>query len=450
MREETDILDTWFSSALWPFSTLGWPDETPDLKLFYPTDVLITGPDIIFFWVARMIMMGLKFMGQVPFAQVHINGIVRDACNKKMSKTRGNVIEPLELMDEYGADAVRFTLSSMAVPGTDIPFSTDRMKGYRAFANKVWNAARFVLLSLGAEDSPVSAETVDEMLAGGREGIALEDRWILHRLNRVSGEISAALEKFRFHEASNTIYQFIWHELCDWYVELIKPVLSGDDTQPVQRRQRIAILVHVMDYALRLLHPFMPFITEEIWQRIPHVGESLMVQAFPAARPVREDAEADEEMQILMDLIVSLRSARAEMNIEPRKTLEATLVVRDPRAAELVQKDLQKISQLARLSGVSFASQLPAQRGLLKGVWKHGEFGLDLEGAIDFKVERERLQKEMARVKGEIQKIVKKLNSHEFMDRAPEEVVTESRARHADLLEKFGHLESNLNQLPPE
>ncbi len=228
LRAETDILDTWFSSALWPFSTMGWPAQTADLELFYPTDVLITGPDIIFFWVARMIMMGLKFMNDIPFRQVHINGIVRDASHKKMSKTRGNVIEPLELIEEYGADSVRFTLASMAVPGTDISFSTDRMKGYSAFANKVWNAARFVLMNLTESDAPVSAESVDDLIAREKDRLPLEDLWILHRLNQVSADIADALDKYRFHEASSSIYQFIWHELCDWYIELVKPVLTGE------------------------------------------------------------------------------------------------------------------------------------------------------------------------------------------------------------------------------
>ncbi|MBZ5495874.1 MAG: valine--tRNA ligase [Acidobacteriia bacterium] len=449
LREETDILDTWFSSALWPFSTLGWPADTPDLHLFYPTDVLITGPDIIFFWVARMIMMGLKFMGQIPFRQVHINGIVRDASHKKMSKTRGNVIEPLELIEEYGADAVRFTLSSMAVPGTDIPFSTDRMKGYSAFSNKVWNAARFVLMNLTEDDPPVAPETVDELLAREKESLPLEDLWILHRLNHISADIAEALDKYRFHEASSLIYQFIWHELCDWYIELVKPALTGEGIAAEARGRRVTVLVHVLDYSLRLLHPFMPFITEEIWQRLPHVGASIMIQEFPGARAVRENARAALGMEVVMDLTVGLRSARAEMNVEPKKTLDVTLVIPDPTVRELVQANLEKIKLLARLGRAEFAAELPSQRVQLKGVWKRGEFGLNLQGAVDIQAERERMQKELNRLKVDIQKIMKKLNSHEFMDRAPEEVVTENRTRHADLLARLERLEANLNRLPP-
>jgi valyl-tRNA synthetase len=449
LREETDILDTWFSSALWPFSTLGWPEDTADLRLFYPTDMLITGPDIIFFWVARMIMMGLKFMGKIPFDQVHINGIVRDASHKKMSKTRGNVIEPLQLIEEYGSDAVRFTLSSMAVPGTDIPFSTDRMKGYSAFANKVWNAARFVLMYLSETEPPASAEAIDKLLADSKEGLPLEDQWILHRLNQVSGDIAEALARFRFHDASSEIYQFIWHELCDWYIELIKPVLTGTEVPGPERARRVAVLVHVLDCSLRLLHPFMPFITEEIWQRIPHSGESIMVQEFPRPSAVRDNAAAAASMQALMDLTACLRSARAEMNIEPKKLLDATLVIPDPALQELVQRHIGKIKLLARLGDTLLAPQLPAQRVQLKGVWKHGSFGLDLQGAVDFQAERERLQRELGRITSDIQKIVKKLNSHEFMDRAPEDVVVENRARHAELLERLERMKSNLKQLPP-
>ncbi len=445
LRAETDILDTWFSSALWPFSTLGWPDDTTDLRVFYPTDVLITGPDIIFFWVARMIMMGLKFMGDVPFYQVHINGIVRDANRKKMSKTRGNVIEPLELIDQYGADAVRFTLSSMAVPGTDIPFSTDRMKGYSAFANKVWNAARFVLMNLDESQVSVSGSAVDDLISKQRDQVPLEDLWILHRLNQVSGEIAEALDKFRFHEASSLIYQFIWHELCDWYIELVKPVLTDPAAQGDERKGRIAVLVHVLDYALRILHPFMPFLTEEIWQKMPHDGESLMVQAFPQPGKLRENAAAARDMQDLMDLITSVRSARAELNIDPKRMLDCALVVPDRQTREHVMRNLSKVKYLARLDKVDFREVIPGN--LLKGVWRLGEFGLAIRGAIDYEAERERLIKEQARVKGEIEKILKKINSHEFIARAPESVVVENRNRHAELVERLQKLETNLNQI---
>jgi valyl-tRNA synthetase len=446
LRPETDILDTWFSSALWPFSTLGWPENTADLKVFYPTDVLITGPDIIFFWVARMIMMGLKFMDDIPFRQVHINGIVRDASRQKMSKTKGNVIEPLQLIDQYGADAVRFTLSSMAVPGTDIPFSTDRMKGYSAFANKVWNAARFILMNLKEDESAVTPQSVDDLLVQDRSKMQLEDLWILHRLNVVASEITEALDKFRFHDASSLIYNFIWHEFCDWYIELIKPILTDASVPEAEKSPRVKVIVHTMDWALRLLHPFMPFITEEIWQKMPHEGKSLMIQEFPQPREARVNHEAAQNMQALMDLIVAIRSSRAELNIEPKRILDARLVIADSQVRSLVSENRAKVQYLARLGKVEFVDLLDSD--VLKGIWRLGEFGLDIRGVIDYQAERDRIQKELARIKTDVEKILKKINSQEFLARAPESVVLENQARHAELLERYRKLNANLSQLP--
>ena len=446
LREESDILDTWFSSALWPFTTMGWPDETEDLKVYYPTDTLITGPDIIFFWVARMIMMGLKFTGDIPFSEVHINGIVRDANRKKMSKTKGNIIEPLELIDQYGADAVRFTLSSMAVPGTDIPFSTDRMKGYSAFANKVWNAARFVLMNLTEEDSCVDPVEIDGLLQDSRDRLPIEDLWILHRLNRISSEVSESLDKYRFHEASALIYQFIWHELCDWYIELVKPILTDPSAHADERALRSKILIHVVDYALRILHPFMPFITEEIWQKIPHEGDSIMIQVFPASRESRENEEAARKMQDLMDLIGEIRSLRAEMNIDPKKLLDAALRIQSDVDRELVEQNLEKVLSLAKIKSIQFSDSLPPER--LRGVWRLGEFGLDVQDAIDVSAERERLQKEDARIREQMEKIEKKLNSGEFLARAPEKIISENKARYKELEERYRKIQSNLKHLP--
>jgi valyl-tRNA synthetase len=446
LRPETDILDTWFSSALWPFSTLGWPENSVDLKVFYPTDVLITGPDIIFFWVARMIMMGMKFMGDIPFRQVHINGIVRDASRKKMSKTKGNVIEPLQLLDQYGADAVRFTLSSMAVPGTDIPFSTDRMKGYSAFANKVWNAARFILMNLKEDEPAVTPQMIDDLLVRERGKMALEDLWILHQLNSVAAEISEALDKFRFHDASSLIYRFIWHEFCDWYIELVKPVLTDTAVPESDKSPRIKVLVHTMDWALRLLHPFMPFITEEVWQKMPHEGQSLMIQEFPQFREARVNLEAAEDMQALMDLTVAIRCSRAELNIEPKRILDARLVIADPHVRAIVSENSTKVQFLARLGKIEFVDALDSD--VLKGIWRLGEFGLDIKGVVDYQAERDRIQKELARITTDVDKILKKINSQEFMARAPESVVLENQGRHAELLERFRKLNANLSQLP--
>ena len=422
---------------------MGWPDDTDDLRVFYPTDTLITGPDIIFFWVARMIMMGLKFAGEIPFAQVHINGIVRDAHGKKMSKTKGNIIEPLRLIEEYGADAVRFTLSSMAVPGTDIPFSPDRMKGYSAFANKVWNAARFVLMNLREEDA--QASTVDEIIRAERGTMPLEDIWILHRVNQTAAEISDALDKFRFHEASALIYQFIWHELCDWYIELVKPVLTNPDAARDERAPRIKVLLHVFDCSLRMLHPFMPFITEEIWQKLPHQGESLMTQPFPQFREALDDPGAAGNMQDLMELISDIRSLRAEMNIDPKRRLDACLIVREEKDRGLVEQNMSLLVTLARLNRVDFCEVVAG--GWLSGVSKSGSFGIDVRGAIDVGAECARIEKEIAKLKTEIDKVLKKISSHEFVSRAPKEIVEENRNRYEEMTEKYTKLEVNLKRL---
>ncbi|MEJ2080822.1 MAG: valine--tRNA ligase, partial [Acidobacteriota bacterium] len=273
LRQETDVLDTWFSSALWPFSTLGWPDRTREQELFYPTSAMVTGFDIIFFWVARMMMMGLRFKEDVPFRHVFINGLVRDAQGQKMSKSRGNSIDPLAIIEEYGTDAVRFTLAVMAVPGTDIPFSIDRMAGYRAFCNKIWNAARFLLMNLDS-DAPVDEAEIDAVLAGPEPG--LHHRWILTRLSEVIASTRRDLDRFFVHEATNTLYHFFWGELCDWYIELVKEDLSGDD--PARRERAQKVTCFVLETAMRLLHPFIPFITEEIWQKVPHRGETIMLR----------------------------------------------------------------------------------------------------------------------------------------------------------------------------
>jgi len=448
LRPERDILDTWFSSALWPFTTMGWPEHSDDLKTFYPTDTLITGPDIIFFWVARMIMMGLKFTGEIPFREVHINGIVRDAKRKKMSKTRGNIIEPLKLIDTYGADAVRFTLSSMAVPGTDIPFSSDRMKGYSAFANKVWNAARFVLMNLDENVAHVDPQEIDDLLENEQKQIQLEDLWILDRLNRISSEVAESLDKYRFHEASALIYQFIWHELCDWYIELVKPILTDPDAPSDERAIRSRILIHVLDYSLRMLHPFMPFITEEIWQRIPHEGDSIMVQPFPVARDSRDNPEASQRMQDIMGLIGEMRSLRAEMNVDPKKMMDAVLFIPKDNDKNLLAENLKKVCALARLDTVQFADKLPEK--MLRGVWRLGEFALDFAGAIDIAAEIKRLQKEAVQIQAQMEKINNKLESKAFLSRAPQEIVSENRSRYEGLKEKYNKINSYLNKLTAE
>jgi len=320
------------------------------------------------------------------------------------------------------------------------------MKGYSAFANKVWNAARFILMNLREEDTPVVPEEIDEFVARNRDAIPLEDMWILHRMNRVSAEISEALDKFRFHEASALIYQFIWHEFCDWYIELVKPVLTNPQVPEQEREPRVKVLVHTMDFALRMLHPFMPFITEEIWQKIPHAGESIMVQEFPSFRQVLDHPGAAQSMQDIMDLVGAIRSLRAEMNIDPKRLLDAVLVIQSGEARTLVSENLEKVRSLARLNRVEFSDT--ASGNLLRGVWSHGEFGLDVHDAIDVASERERMTREITRIRGEIEKLEKKIGNPDFVSRAPEEVVAENRIRHEELLDRYQKLESNLNRFP--
>jgi valyl-tRNA synthetase len=312
----------------------------------------------------------------------------------------------------------------------------------------VWNAARFVLMNLRDEDACVKSESVDALVRDGESTVPLEDLWILHRMNAVSADISEALDKFRFHEASALIYQFIWHELCDWYIELVKPVLTSASIANEERGSRIQVLVHVMDCALRMLHPFMPFITEEIWQKLPHEGDSIMMQAFPTPREVLENPEAARKMQDLMELIGSMRALRAEMNISPKHTLDAAILIREEEDRILVSENIPKIQSLARLNNVLLPETLSGR--YLRGVSKLGEFGLDVHDALNVQNERERLQKEIARTKDETDKVWKKLNSPEFISRAPEEIVAEIRSRHDGLCEKLRKIESNLNHLPVE
>ena len=427
LRQETDVLDTWFSSGLWPFSTLGWPDETRELAIFYPTSAMVTGFDIIFFWVARMMMMGLRFKGDVPFRNVYINGLVRDAQGQKMSKSRGNSIDPLAIIEEYGTDAVRFTLAVMAVPGTDIPFSIDRMAGYRAFCNKIWNAARFLLMNLD-EDAPVDPEEIDALLDGSEPG--LHHRWILARLGEVIDGTRRDLERFFVHEATNNLYHFFWGDLCDWYLELVKEDLSGDD--PVRRKTAQTVTCFVLEIAMRLLHPFIPFITETIWQKVPHRGESVMLRPYPTASAHWQDAASVDAMNRLQDLISAMRTARAENNVDPRKSVTVHLRCSESDR-ELVESQLPSLKRLVRAGEVIFSNQFPSDALLLQGVTSLGEFALLLDDVIDVEVEKQRLQKELHKLEQERQSLEKKLANEGFLQKAPAEVVARARSRREEV-----------------
>ena len=431
VHQDTDVLDTWFSSGLWPFSTLGWPDQTAELRRFYPTSVLVTGYDILFFWVARMAMFGLRMMGEVPFRDVYIHTLVRDAEGQKMSKTRGNVVDPLEFMDKYGTDAFRFTLVALAVPGVrDIRIAEERVEGYRNFANKLWNAARFVLGNLEGY-SPAAARTLKPALA---------DRWILSRLNATTGAGRLALRRYRFNDAASALYQFIWHELCDWYLEIAKLSLYQTD-HPAARRRTQHTLVTVLEQALRLLHPFMPFITEEIWQQLPHRGESIMIASYPRGRAALIDAGAEREMGLVIELVTALRNIRGEMRIAPGVTLTATARMAGEHQ-RLFRDHAPLVEALARtqLTMDPAATRPPSTALAVVGT---SEVYVDLAGVVDLVAERQRLAKEIAKVDEAIAFVTQKLARPDFVERAPEEIVERERTRLAELRARRDTLEAS-------
>ncbi len=438
--QESDVLDTWFSSALWPFSTLGWPDRTRELEVYYPTSTLVTGFDIIFFWVARMMMMGLRFMSEVPFKTVYINGLVRDEQGQKMSKSRGNIIDPLQIIDEYGTDAVRFTLSVMAVPGTDIPFSISRMAGYRAFCNKIWNAVRFLLLNLDEGMPSVSAADIEEV----QDQLTLEDRWMLSRLQQVVRDTNDNLEKFRFHEASNELYHFFWHEVCDWYIELIKADLTGGDS--LRRARATRLVTFVLDHSLRLLHPFIPFITEELWQRVPHHGETIMLSAYPSFRPDWVDQDAVVRMEQLQELITAMRTARAENNVDPRKKVPAQVVC-DAETRQFLQSQQHHLTNLAQLENIQFLEGFQGGGLRVQGVSKVAEFALLLDEVVDVEAERIRLGRQVTRLNQEVQRLSQKLQNTDFLTKAPDHVIETARQRYQENLEQLEKLQEKLDGL---
>jgi valyl-tRNA synthetase len=435
--QDEDILDTWFSSALWPFVTMGWPEKTEDFKTFYPTDLMSTGFDIIFFWVARMIMMGLKFTGDIPFRYVFINGLVRDVKRRKMSKSEGNIIDPLEMIEKYGTDALRFTLAALAIPGMDLSLAEERMAGYQAFANKIWNASRFVLMNIQGEEFCLKEEE-----------LTLADRWIRSRLTGIIEELNDALENYKFYEAANKIYHFIWHEFCDWYIELVKPSLKqGNKTSE-------AVLVDTLDQILRLLHPFMPFITEEIWQHIPSSGKSLVVTSFPQARKDLKDEEADREMKFLQDAIVGIRTIRAENRIPPKKKVDLWVKVKDERKvgkkaeAEIIRQNKEYLQALANIRQVEILDHFPQQKKFLKGIAGSWEIAIPIEeGVFNLNQEKQRLEKELSKIMLEIEKIESRLKNTNFLNRAPKEIIKETKGKLRDLRDKKTKLEESLKHI---
>jgi valyl-tRNA synthetase len=432
-RDE-DVLDTWFSSALWPFSTLGWPDETPELKRYYPTDVLVTGFDIIFFWVARMMMMGLHVRNEVPFRAVYIHALVRDEKGQKMSKSKGNVIDPLELIDAYGADALRFTLSAMAAQGRDIKLSPSRVEGYRNFATKLWNAARFAEINacLPVKDfDPASAkQTINRWIAGDSE--------------RALAAVTEAIEAYRFNEAAGAIYSFIWHKFCDWYLELIKPILAGNDEAAAETR---AMTAWVLDRALKLLHPFMPFVTEELWAKLAATDaprDSLLILAPWPKHLGLENAAADAEIGWVIRLISEVRSVRSEMNVPAGARVPLVVSGASDETMARAKRHEETILRLARIEAMSFGK---APAGAVQIVLDEATLALPLAGIIDVAAESKRLKREIDKVGSEIRQLDAKLANEKFVARAPEHVVEEQRERKADAEATAARLEQALKRL---
>jgi valyl-tRNA synthetase len=436
LHRDDDVLDTWFSSALWPFSTLGWPDETPELKRFYPTSTLVTGFDIIFFWVARMMMMGLHFKKEVPFHDVYIHALVRDASGAKMSKSKGNVIDPLQVIDEYGADALRFTLAAMAAQGRDIKLSAQRVEGYRNFATKLWNAARFAEINGCAHDPDFDPHHAKETL----------NRWIAHETAKTGREVTAAIEAYKFNEAASAIYRFVWNVYCDWYLELIKPVLTGPGGAAKTETRGAA--AWALDEILKLLHPFMPFISEELWsvtaEHGPQRHHMLALDAWPAHDGL-DDEVAEAEIGWVIDLITAIRSVRVEMNIPAATMLPLVLAGASPQTAIRARHWSEFIQRLARIADISFADVPP--QGAVQLVVRGDVAALPLKGVIDLDAERARLAKEMAKCDADIARVDAKLNNPNFVARAPEEVVEEEKEKREEAQARKAKIAEALQRL---
>jgi len=436
IEQESDVLDTWFSSALWPFSTLGWPEQTAELKTFYPTSCLVTGFDILFFWVARMMMMGLKFMGAVPFRDVYIHALVRDVEGQKMSKSKGNVIDPLEVIDKFGTDSFRFTLAAMAAQGRDIRLAEERIEGYRHFVNKIWNASRFVLMNLDG----YQYEVVEVSNYG------LKHRWIMSRMNRLIDNVITALEEYKFNEAAHHLYQFLWHEYCDWYLEMIKPSLyQKNDSQ--ERTAAQHCMVQVLKTALELLHPFMPFVTEEIWQRLPHSGMSITITPFPRTNQEEIDSAAESAMQAIMQTVTAIRNVRSEMSVAPRVKLSVDVLCHRPVIKEILEAHHSMICLLAGLTSLNIHDSFQRPQGAVAAVIDGAEIFLPLAGLIDFAEEKTRLEKEMQKVLAELDGVNKKLANRDFLARAPRDIVAKEKARAQSLQEKEIRIKENLERI---
>ncbi|MBC7964041.1 MAG: valine--tRNA ligase [Steroidobacteraceae bacterium] len=439
IHQETDVLDTWFSSALWPFSTMGWPEQTAELKTFYPTACLVTGFDILFFWVARMMMMGLHFMDQVPFKDVYIHALVRDAQGQKMSKSKGNVIDPLTIIEQYGTDAFRFTLAAFAAQGRDIKLAEERIAGYRNFCNKVWNAARFTLMNLeGFDPDSVSYDSLE---------LSQGDKWILHRLNETIRTVDETLTGYRYNESAMALYQFTWSEFCDWYLELSKQDLYNGT--PERKRTARYVLWYTLENLLRLLHPFIPFITEEIWQALPgtKTTPTIMQAEYPAPCEQRSYPEAAADMERVMAVISAIRNIRGEMEVPPSKQIAVILSCGSEESRRLMKHNEGAIISLARISDLAIGADLEKPEDASIQVAGDVQIFVPLRGLVDVEEEEKRLLKEICKIDKEIEMFSKKLASPAFVDRAPAEVVEKERQKLAEVTGKKQVLEESLDKI---
>ncbi len=438
-KQDEDVLDTWFSSGLWPFSTLGWPDETEELEYFYPTDVLVTGRDIIFFWVARMIFMGLDIKDEIPFSDIYIHGLVRDAQGRKMSKSLGNGVDPLKVIDEVGADTLRFTLITGNTPGNDIRYRPEKVEASRNFNNKLWNASRFVIMNL--EDFDLAEIDYSQL------EYTLADQWILSRLQNVIKKVTALLEDYQFGQVSQEIYDFVWREFCDWYIELIKPRLYQDeDKAAYQTAQYVSWMV--LDNMLRLLHPISPFITEEIWNHLPAKEDSIMIADWPRPDQLMLNDRAERKMEIVMSVITSIRNIRNEMKVNPGRKITAVLTTADEERIEILNEAKDYIIDLANIGNLEITKEVEKiSEKVSTAITEKIEIILPLEGLIDLDKEIERLEKDIEEVKYEIKRAKGKLNNEGFVNNAPEHLVKEEEQKKEEYQEKLAGLKERLKEL---
>ncbi|WP_195576353.1 valine--tRNA ligase [Paenibacillus sp. 1001270B_150601_E10] len=437
LQQDNDVLDTWFSSGLWPFSTLGWPDtDSEDFKRYYPTNVLVTGYDIIYFWAARMIFTALEFTDQIPFKDILLHGLVRDADGKKMSKSLGNGVDPLEVIDQYGADALRYMISTSSTPGQDLRFRWEKVEQARNFANKIWNASRFALMNL-------QGFTHADIDITGELGTA--DRWILHRLNETTRDVTRMLDAYEFGETGRLLYNFIWDDLCDWYIEFAKLSLYGQDE--VQKKQTQSVLAYVLDRTMRLIHPFMPYISEEIWQHLPHEGDTVTLAAWPTYDEKLEAAGAVAEMNLLMDTIRSVRNIRAEVNVPMSKKVELMVKPADENTYNNLNRNIEFIERFCGTSKLDISLAIEAPSKAMSAMVTGAELYLPLSGLIDIEQEIARLNKELEHLNKEVERVEKKLANEGFMAKAPEKVVAEERAKMNDYSDKRDKVKARIQEL---